>query len=180
MVTGNETARAQAAPSLDEVWKWLETVADPEIPVVSVVDLGIVRALRWEGGEPSRHLVVTITPTYSGCPAIAVIGADIASELGRRGIARVRLETKLSPAWSTDWISAAGRRQLKEYGIAAPHPVVHEALPVRFVPRTRAPVACPHCESTDTQEVSRFGSTPCKALYKCASCGEPFDYFKSL
>ena len=145
--------------SLDDVWGWLRQVPDPEIPVVSVVDLGIVRDVQWRDQE----LVVTVTPTYSGCPATAVIALEIENELRRRGVEQIRLERRLSPPWTTDWISATGRQQLKEYGIAPP---------------TEAVVQCPRCSSHNTVCISRFGSTPCKAQYRCRECLEPFDYFK--
>lgn len=157
--------------SLDEIWALLESVPDPEIPAVSVVDLGIVRAVGWEGDE----LVVTVTPTYSGCPATAVISFDVAEALRRRGIERIRVKSQLSPAWTTDWISETGREKLKAYGIAPP------AGGARCVGDLKNPIVeCPHCGSTATEQVSRFGSTPCKAQWRCRDCGEPFDYFKSF
>jgi ring-1,2-phenylacetyl-CoA epoxidase subunit PaaD len=145
----DETARIRAV---------LESVPDPEIPVLSVVDLGIVRDI-----QPDR---VTITPTYTGCPATQVIERDIRAALDSAGYRHVQVETTLSPPWTTDWISAAGRRKLREYGIAPPTPAdEHE-------------VCCPQCGSADTEEISRFGSTPCKALWRCRACAEPFDLFK--
>jgi ring-1,2-phenylacetyl-CoA epoxidase subunit PaaD len=140
------------------LWRILATVADPEIPVLSIVDLGIVREV-----QPGR---VTITPTYTGCPATLAIEADIRAALDRAGLADVRIETTLSPPWTTDWISEAGRAKLHAYGIAPPLP------PGRRVP------ACPQCGSLDTREISRFGSTPCKAQWQCNACLEPFDLFK--
>lgn len=154
---------ATARPPLVQIRAWLEQVPDPEIPVLSVVDLGVVRALNWYGDE----LRVVITPTYSGCPATQVIAADIERALRAHGIARLRLETRLAPAWTSDWISAAGRDKLRRYGIAPPAP-------------SNRPIACPHCGSSATEPVSEFGSTPCKALYRCRDCLEPFDYFKCL
>jgi ring-1,2-phenylacetyl-CoA epoxidase subunit PaaD len=151
-------------PSTGQIWTWLEGVADPEIPVISVVDLGIVRDVRWNDDE----LVVTLTPTYSGCPATEVIAHDIHAALAGHGIEKVRLETHLSPAWTTDWISEKGREQLREYGIAPP---ANGLIQIDNV-------ACPRCRSTNTEMVSRFGSTPCKAIYKCRACLEPFDAFK--
>ncbi len=164
--------------SVEQVWAWLNEVADPEIPVISVVDLGIVRAVAWEGDE----CVVTITPTYSGCPAMLVIAESVTQALQARGVAHVRLVNQLSPAWTTDWMSETGKAKLKGYGIAPPAQQVidisglskgvkHHALP-------ELTVACPNCGSTNTQLTSQFGSTPCKALYKCVACHEPFDYFK--
>jgi ring-1,2-phenylacetyl-CoA epoxidase subunit PaaD len=136
----------------------LATVADPEIPVVSVLDLGIVREIDSEGRQ------VAITPTYSGCPATAVIEDDIRAALATAGLGDVRLVTQLDPPWTTDWITARGREKLAAYGIAPPS--------------TRAAAVCPHCGSKDTVEVSAFGSTPCKALWRCLACAEPFDRFK--
>ena len=149
-----------AARQRDErgaIWQVLEQVSDPEIPVISVVDLGIVRAV-----EPGR---VTITPTYTGCPATQVIERDIRDALDAAGYRDVAIETVLAPPWTTEWITPAGREKLHAYGIAPP------------VPR-RGPVACPQCGSTETEEVSRFGSTPCKAQWRCRACSEPFDLFK--
>ncbi len=165
---------AQGRPNVEDVWGWLAEVPDPEIPVVSVVDLGIVREVRWD--EPGE-LVVTVTPTYSGCPATELIAAEIREALARRGLARVRLETRLAPAWTTDWISARGREQLRGYGIAPPGTKVVDASAI-LRRREAEPVACPRCGSSRTRLTSRFGSTPCKALYRCDDCLEPFDYFK--
>jgi ring-1,2-phenylacetyl-CoA epoxidase subunit PaaD len=137
------------------VWQVLASVPDPEIPVVSVVDLGIVRAV-----EADR---VVITPTYTGCPATQVIERDIRAALDAAGYRHVRIETALSPAWTTDWISPEGREKLRAYGIAPPG---------------RGAVHCPQCGSANTEEISRFGSTPCKSLWRCRDCAEPFDLFK--
>ena len=141
-----------------QIWSVLEGVADPEIPVVSVVDLGIVR----EVGDGR----VLITPTYTGCPATEVIERDIRAALDAAGFRQVALVTTLSPPWTTDWISEAGKAKLKAYGIAPPNP------------RGEQTVNCPQCGSADTEEISRFGSTPCKALWRCRACAEPFDLFK--
>lgn len=166
------------AVSLGQVWTWLGEVADPEIPVISVVDLGIVRDVAFDGGE----CVVTITPTYSGCPAMQVIAESVEEALHARGIERVRLVSQLSPAWTTDWMSEAGKAALKGYGIAPPAQQVIDisGLHAGVKRRAAAPlvVNCPNCGSTHTQLTSQFGSTPCKALYKCLDCREPFDYFK--
>jgi ring-1,2-phenylacetyl-CoA epoxidase subunit PaaD len=172
---------AQRATS-EQVWAWLDEVADPEIPVISVVDLGIVRGVAWDGDE----CVVTITPTYSGCPAMQVIAESVTGELKKRGIARVRIEQQLSPAWTTDWMSDAGKASLKGYGIAPPAQQAIDISGLRSrrsspVSRRAAPepqVSCPRCGSSHTELTSQFGSTPCKALYKCLDCREPFDYFK--
>jgi ring-1,2-phenylacetyl-CoA epoxidase subunit PaaD len=143
---------------LARVREVLAGVADPEIPAVSVLDLGIVRAIDPDGRT------VTITTTYSGCPATAAIEASIRQALAAAGLGEVRLLTRLDPPWTTDWITAEGREKLAAYGIAPPS--------------ERATAVCPHCGSADTVEVSRFGSTPCKALWRCRDCAEPFDRFK--
>jgi len=175
MVTDMQTS----LPSVEEIWAWLDSVSDPEIPVLSVIDLGIVRNVRWsddtevpavrDARELVPTLVVTVTPTYSGCPAATVIKNDIQRALQERGIGRVRIDTQLSPAWTTDWLTERGRKRLLEYGIAPPKP--QQGSPSTLIP-------CPRCGSSDTRLVSRFGSTPCKAFYICNSCLEPFDYFK--
>jgi ring-1,2-phenylacetyl-CoA epoxidase subunit PaaD len=141
----------------------LAGVADPEIPVVSVLDLGIVRQIDADGRG------VVITPTYSGCPATAAIEADIRAALAAAGLGDVRLATRLDPPWTTDWITPEGRAKLLAYGIAPP--------PTSSRLRDEAP-ACPQCGSLATVEVSAFGSTPCKALWRCLDCAEPFDRFK--
>lgn len=161
--------------SVDQVWAWLGDVPDPEIPVISVVDLGIVRDVRVLDDE----CIVTITPTYSGCPAMGVIADAVKEALHAHGL-QARIETRLSPAWTTDWMSTSGKAALKGYGIAPP---VQQAIDISGlhagIRRRAAPdVTCPHCGSPHTQLTSEFGSTPCKALYKCLDCREPFDYFK--
>ena len=177
-------AAAGVAP-LDaaQVWAWLGDVPDPEIPVISVVDLGIVRAVDVVSSE---ECVVTITPTYSGCPAMQVIADAVTDALRSHGVAKVTLVNQLAPAWTTDWMSEAGKAKLKGYGIAPPQQQVIDISGLRGgtaggVKRQAAPkldVICPNCGSTHTQLTSQFGSTPCKALYKCLACREPFDYFK--
>jgi ring-1,2-phenylacetyl-CoA epoxidase subunit PaaD len=170
-------------PSIRQVWDWLAEVADPEIPVISVVDLGIVREVTWDG-DPSRECRVTVTPTYSGCPATDVIAHAIAGKLKERGVRHVRVDTRLAPAWTTDWLTEEAREKLRRYGIAPPaqratatEHIVDLSLIRRRVD-TSPPVTCPRCGSTHTERVSEFGSTPCKALYRCCACREPFDYFK--
>ena len=145
----------------------LDAVPDPEIPAVTVTDLGIVRGVR---GDPPAVLV---TPTYAGCPATLAIEASIRAALDRAGFGQVEIETVLSPPWSTDWITERGRKRLERYGIAPPP----QGIAARHI-RGDEPVACPQCGSFHTQEVSRFGSTPCKALWRCEECLEPFDRFK--
>ena len=166
---GVVVSAVEARPSAADIWRWLDDVPDPEIPGLSVNDLGIVRAVDVEAGET----VVTVTPTYSGCPATAVIAASIAEALRRKGVDCVRIKTQISPAWTTDWISPAGREKLKAFGIAPPEGGSCAGAAVR-----NAPKACPRCGSGHVEEVSRFGSTPCKASWRCADCLEPFDYFK--
>lgn len=163
-----------AHPSIDRVWTWLAEVPDSEIPVVSIVDLGIVRAVEWDDDT----LVVTVTPTYSSCPATSVINFEIEEKLRNHGIEKLRLNPCLSPAWTTAWISENARARLRDYGIA---PTVDGTAAcgagaglADFV------VACPRCGSEATEKVSHFGSTPCKASYRCADCLEPFDYFKCI
>jgi ring-1,2-phenylacetyl-CoA epoxidase subunit PaaD len=169
-----------AATTIDtaQVWAWLGEVPDPEIPVISVVDLGIVREVAIEGDE----VVVTITPTYSGCPAMQVIAEDVENALRTRGLERVRVASRLSPAWTTDWMSEAGKAALKGYGIAPPVQQVIDISGLKHGVKRHAiqqpDVACPHCGSSHTRLTSQFGSTPCKALYQCLDCREPFDYFK--
>ncbi len=167
------SATCSIAPA--QVWEWLADVPDPEIPAISIVDLGIVRDVALEG---DGECTVTITPTYSGCPAMAVIAEAVADALKSHGVERVRIHTRLSPAWSTDWMSEAGKAKLKGYGIAPP---VEQAIDISGISRKRSmmpQVPCPHCGSQRTSVVSQFGSTPCKALYQCVDCLEPFDYFK--
>ncbi len=175
-----------ANPVLDHIWTVLDAVADPEIPVVSLRELGILRDVRM--GDAGVEVV--ITPTYSGCPAMGQMADDVAAALAAHGIAG-KVVTQLSPAWTTDWIGEAAREKLRAYGIAPPQTAcgssAHRvgATPqervLRFMPGAGQPqpvVPCPQCGSTQTVETSPFGSTACKALYKCMSCQEPFDYFK--
>ncbi|AYH42110.1 1,2-phenylacetyl-CoA epoxidase subunit PaaD [Azoarcus sp. DN11] len=158
-----------------QAWDVLHAVPDPEIPVISVTELGIVReVLVREGG-----LHVVVTPTYSGCPATEVISQSIHDALVAAGAGEVSVETRLAPAWTTDWITEPAKEKLRAYGIAPPSgdASVGGAQPIRFVPRK---LACPRCGSTDTTRLSQFGSTACKALYRCQSCLEPFEYFKPI
>ena len=170
-----------ARPSAGDVWSWLREIADPEIPVLSIVDLGIVRDVCW---PEENELRITITPTYSGCPAIEAIADDIRRVAAERGVERLHLETQLFPPWTTDWMPDDAKERLREYGIAPPVSALISAgdiRPARSRPSrlaTAPVVTCPRCGSNSTQLLSRYGSTPCKALYKCASCLEPFDAFK--
>ncbi len=150
-------------PTLDTVWGWLSAVPDPEIPVISLTDLGIIRDVQWQGDT----LEVTVTPTYSGCPATSIINLDIQTVLRGHGIENVALKRQLSPAWTTDWLSEQGRAKLEAYGIAPPQPA-------------GGPNQCPRCKSTHLEKISQFGSTPCKAQWRCTDCLEPFDYFKCI
>jgi ring-1,2-phenylacetyl-CoA epoxidase subunit PaaD len=158
-------------PSVDAAWDALARVPDPEVPAVSIVELGIVRDVEVADGR----VRVVVTPTYSGCPATEVIATSIREELARGGFADVDLVTTLSPPWTTDWIAPEGKRKLARFGIAPPHAVVNVAGISRL---RRAAVACPRCGSTRTSLLSQFGSTACKAQYRCDDCREPFDYFK--
>jgi ring-1,2-phenylacetyl-CoA epoxidase subunit PaaD len=150
----------------------LQAVTDPEIPVLTVEDLGILRDVRL-GAEGAVEVV--ITPTYSGCPAMDMIAVNIRAALQAEGFEQVQVHTVLSPAWTTDWISPAGKEKLRQFGIAPP---AEASLDKKALLGERKAIACPHCGSTETEMVSQFGSTSCKALFRCAECWEPFDYFK--
>lgn len=150
-------------PSVDQIREWLDAVPDPEIPVISLMDLGIIRDVAWEGDT----LVVQVTPTYSGCPATSVINMDIETALRDRGIEKLELRQQLSPPWTTDWLSDKGRAALEKFGIAPPQPA-------------GGPDRCPHCGGDNLERLSQFGSTPCKAQWRCRDCLEPFDYFKCI
>ena len=148
-----------------KIWQILETVCDPEVPVLTVTDLGIIRDVKITDDE----VEVIITPTYTGCPAMDMIAMNIKLALIENGYPNIKITSVLSPAWTTDWMSEAGKRKLKEYGIAAPDKKFTIALDG---------IECPLCNSTNTKLISEFGSTACKALYQCSDCKEPFDYFK--
>jgi ring-1,2-phenylacetyl-CoA epoxidase subunit PaaD len=181
-----------------EIWEWLAEIPDPEIPAISILDLGIVRDVAWSDEGAVRALRVAVTPTYSGCPAIAAIERDIVRTLHEHGIEHVRLAVQLAPAWTTDWMTAAGREKLRRYGISPPRPRAlaptgtidlldvapaananQHCHPELVEGRDQEQAACPRCGSIAVEEVSRFGSTPCKALYRCTACREPFDHFKA-
>lgn len=172
------TVTEQSRFDTHDVWQWLDAVPDPEIPVVSVIDLGIVRDVRFE----HEQLVVTITPTYSGCPAMQVIEDNILDALREHGVEGARLDVQLSPAWTTDWMSERGKENLRGYGIAPPGESggaqIIDISRITRSGRNVVPQPCPHCGSKHTERVSEFGSTPCKALHRCLDCQEPFDYFK--
>jgi len=178
VTTSTNTVLRPAGALAAEVWDIAATVCDPEIPVLTIEDLGILREVRLvEDGAGHQSVEVTITPTYSGCPAMDTIRDDVVSALSDRGFAEVRVALVLSPAWTTDWLTDSGQAKLAEYGIAPPSGrsgvkpgPVHLGLSVK----------CPQCSSLRTRELTRFGSTACKALYVCQDCKEPFDYFKVL
>lgn len=156
------------------VWTLLGAVADPEIPVLSVVDLGVIRYVR---AGAAGQIAVGLAPTYSGCPATVAIRASVVDAIATAGLGPVQIIEELAPPWSSDWLSAEGRRKLAGYGIAPPAETVSSP---RELWRQAPVVACPRCQSRETIETSRFGSTPCKALYRCGSCLEPFEYFKCI
>ena len=156
-----ECQRARGASSVPHLWALLEVVKDPEIPAINIWELGVLRAVEVKNGT----VLVTITPTYSGCPAIETIAADIQQALSYGGHADCQVLTQLAPAWSTTWMSAAGREKLEAYGVAPPG---------------QARLRCPRCKSERVAPISEFGATACKALYKCSDCLEPFDVFKNL
>jgi ring-1,2-phenylacetyl-CoA epoxidase subunit PaaD len=172
-------------PGVAAIWRALAAVPDPEIPVISVVDLGIIRGVEWRDDE----WVISVTPTYSGCPATEVIASDIGRALVAAGVARFRIETRLAPAWTSDWIAPDARQRLADYGIAPPRAGAAVSTQIGQTSRIdisalhcyraeAASVPCPRCNSTRTRQQSRYGSTPCKAQYRCDECLEPFDYFK--
>ena len=150
-------------PDIDTVWQWLDQVPDPEIPVISLVDLGIVRDVGYSG----KKLRITLSPTYSGCPATRVIEQDVRKKLSVKGVEHVIINQQISPPWTTDWMSEKGKAKLQEYGIAPPS-------------AKGQPEACPICGAANVSLVSQFGSTPCKAHWRCDMCRESFDYFKCI
>jgi ring-1,2-phenylacetyl-CoA epoxidase subunit PaaD len=156
----------------DKIWQTLSSVYDPEVPVLSVLDLGIIRAVEVQLTDNNNIKAnSTITPTYTGCPAMDMISMNIRMALMESGIKEIVIQTILSPAWTTDWMTEAGKKKLTEYGIAPPNPkmtIPHDGIP------------CPRCQSVNTKLLSEFGSTACKSLYQCQDCMEPFDYFKCL
>jgi len=157
---------------VQKIWQMLETVCDPEVPVLSILDLGIVRDVNISGDD----IEVVITPTYSGCPAMDMIAMNIKLALLEAGYKNITITSVLSPAWTTDWMTESGKEKLKAYGIAPPHPT-QTVCDTKLFAEAEA-IQCPVCNSYHTKIISRFGSTPCKALYQCQDCKEPFDYFK--
>jgi ring-1,2-phenylacetyl-CoA epoxidase subunit PaaD len=165
--------------SRDTLLDWLGQVMDPEVPVVSIVDLGILRDVCWTDDA----VIVTVTPTYSGCPATEVIAQSIRQALYARGVEKVEVRTQLAPAWTTDWMTPQGRDALRAYGIAPPAASAYQAdgsqvIDIAALMPSKVVVPCPQCDSRKTRLLSQYGSTACKALYQCSSCMEPFDYFK--
>jgi ring-1,2-phenylacetyl-CoA epoxidase subunit PaaD len=178
MVTRAEPAETGAGPDpVTAARAVAAAVPDPELPMLTVADLGVLRDVATQDGR----LVVTITPTYSGCPALREIAHDLRHRLGEAGFAEVTVRTALTPPWSSDWITAEGRRKLREAGIAPPNaaPRIPGPVPLTLTLR-RGPVACPRCGSCDTTQTAAFGATACKALYRCATCREPFEYVKAI
>ena len=167
---------APVASRAERAWQVLAGVPDPEVPAISVVELGIVRAVREDGDA----LEVVLTPTYSGCPATEVIESSVLAALDEAGLGPARAVLQRAPAWTTDWITSAGKDKLRAYGIAPPGPVADsDGVPLRFMrPEPRVP--CPRCNSIRTERLAAFGATACKALYRCLSCREPFEHFKPL
>lgn len=173
---GTREHAAGREPRVQAAWRVLDGVLDPEVPALSLPDLGIVREIH----ARDDGLEVVLTPTYNGCPATEVIEQSVIDALDVAGLGPTRVTMRRAPAWTTDWISDEGRRKLRDYGIAPPGPVQPgQGVPVRVV-RRRAPIECPHCGSTATEQLSAFGSTACKALYRCTACREPFEHFKPI
>ena len=170
-------ASTPASTRVAQAWSVLDDVLDPEVPALSLRDLGIVRDVV----EHADGLEVVLTPTYSGCPATEVIAQSVVDAIAAAGLGPVRVTMQRAPAWTTDWISEAGRRKLRAYGIAPPGPVaVDGAVPIRILGRRADAVPCPRCASAHTERLSAFGSTACKSLYRCLACAEPFEYFKAI
>ncbi|MEW5422025.1 1,2-phenylacetyl-CoA epoxidase subunit PaaD [Amorphus sp. 3PC139-8] len=167
----NEATVAEPGVLEQRAWKAAATVTDPEIPVLTIEDLGVLRDIRVD--EASGAVTADITPTYTGCPAMNMIAVAVDVALRNAGFTDVKINTVLSPAWTTDWLTTEGRAKLKEYGIAPP-----SGQTGRHALFGQDEVDCPHCGSADTERLAEFGSTACKALWRCRSCGEPFDYFK--
>lgn len=164
--------KTHSSISIDKIRDILENVMDPEVPVLSVIDLGIVRNIEIK----EQHVEITITPTYTGCPAMDVISMNIRLALIENGCKNIKITSVLSPAWTTDWMTENGKQRLKEYGIAPPNPKQIVCDTNHFA--AEEAIQCPHCNSYHTHRVSEFGSTACKSLYVCNDCKEPFDYFK--
>jgi ring-1,2-phenylacetyl-CoA epoxidase subunit PaaD len=184
MVTDTAHQVVIASPALltcEEIWERLASVPDPEIPVISIVDLGIVRDVEL---DELGVCIVTLTPTYSGCPATEVIAEDVRQALSDIGCTSIVIKTQLAPAWTTDWMNDETKAKLRDYGIAPPHvagvtsPFLHRIGLSAIGGLQKNKIACPRCASLLTETLSQYGSTPCKAQYRCLECREPFDYFK--
>lgn len=173
MATDQRIAAIDTAAARMRAWEIAAEVPDPEVPVLTIGDLGVLRDVRlMEDGA----VEVDITPTYTGCPAMSVFTMDIETALLKAGFPSVRIKTVLSPAWTTDWITEEGRRKLREAGIAPPQKAAGKAALLGLDPE----IACPHCGHAETEKLSEFGATACKALYRCLGCREPFEYFKCI
>ncbi len=165
------------ATRVERAWAVLDGVPDPEVPAISVCELGIVREVLDHGAS----LEIVLTPTYSGCPATEVIEQSVCEAIDAAGLGPARVTMRRAPAWTTDWISADGKRKLRDYGIAPPGPAAADgAVPIRIVGRRADAVACPRCGSVHTERLSAFGSTACKSLWRCIACREPFEHFKPI
>ena len=161
----------------NDAWAVAAQTPDPELPMLTLADLGILRDVRVDGDA----VLATITPTYSGCPAMREISVDLQQRLRAAGFAEVTVLTQLAPAWSSEWITAEGRRKLSAAGIAPPHAVVRPSGPIPLTLSARSqPVRCPHCGSPDTRQTAAFSATACKALHRCTACSEPFEYIKAI
>jgi ring-1,2-phenylacetyl-CoA epoxidase subunit PaaD len=171
---GRDPAPGSAERRVSLAWTALTAVEDPEIPAVNIVDLGLIRAVKIRA---DATLDVDLSPTYVGCPATEVIRRSVEDALSRAGVGDFVVTTVLSPAWTSDWISAQGRRKLAAYGIVPPQ---QSSSSMREILRGNRPIGCPRCHSTETECLSEFGSTPCKALHRCRACLEPFEYFKCI
>ena len=175
----NEQLHINPSTAEQKIWSILRTVVDPEVPVLTITDLGIVREVVLKvspSGGDLEGAEIFITPTYSGCPAMDMIAMNIRLALAEHGYKNVKITSILSPAWTTDWMTEAGKEKLKQYGIAPPNPKQQVCDDKMFA--AAEAVQCPHCNSYHTHRISEFGSTACKALYQCDDCKEPFDYFK--
>jgi ring-1,2-phenylacetyl-CoA epoxidase subunit PaaD len=185
VVNGSSAAVAVAvATRVERAWEALATVLDPEVPALSVCDLGIVRDVIEHGAEPGTArdgaLEIVLTPTYSGCPATETIERDVLAAIEQAGLGPACVTLRRAPAWTTDWISDMGRRKLYIYGIAPPGPAPDGAAPIRIFGRKADAVTCPRCGSKNTERLSAFGSTACKSMYRCVDCREPFEHFKPI
>ena len=171
-------AEVASSSRVDAAWRVLATVLDPEVPAVSVCDLGIVRDVI----DHDDVLEIVLTPTSSGCPATEVIAHDVLQAIDAAGLGPTRATLRRAPAWTTDWISAEGRAKLLAYGIVPPGPASSAEVPIRFFPRALTPIAlaCPRCGSHHTERLAAFGSTACKATWRCLACQEPFEHFKPI